>query len=77
MNETTQENEMKTLETQLYTGCTNCGSYSLQTECQLDEQGDTETGYLLRLECRTCGLTQWTQECSEKDYQKSKFYENK
>ena len=68
---------MQTLEQQLFTGCENCGSYSLQTECQLDVQGDTQTGYLLRLECRSCGQTQWTQECSEEDYQKSKLYGNK
>jgi len=62
---------MELLENKLLTGCESCGSYSLQTECQLDQQGDTETGYLLRLECRTCGLTQWTQECSEEDFKKS------
>ena len=77
MNETNEENKMQTLEQQLFTGCENCGSYSLQTECQLDVQGDTQTGYLLRLECRSCGQTQWTQECSEEDYQKSKLYGNK
>ena len=77
MNETNKENKMETLETKLYTGCKDCGSYSLQTECQLDEQGDTETGYILRLECRSCGLTQWTQECSQEDYQKSKLFGDK
>ena len=74
MNETNEENTMKTLEEQLYTGCLDCGSYSLQSECQEDEQGQYESGYLLRLECRSCGLTQWTQECSKEDYEKSKLY---
>ena len=62
------------MEQSLLTGCTDCGSYSLQSECQLDEQESYESGYLLRLECRSCGLTQWTQECSEDDYNKSKLY---
>jgi len=62
---------MMLLGNQLLTGCESCGSYSLQTECQIDYQNEFNTGYLLRLECRTCGLTQFTQECSEEDYKKS------
>ena len=64
---------MMILEKQLLTGCQSCESYSLQTECQIDYQNDFNTGYLLRLECRTCGETQFTQECSEEDYTKSKL----
>lgn len=62
---------MESLDSTLLTGCTDCGSYSLQTECQDDEQELYESGYLLRCECRSCGLTQWTQECSEEDYNNS------
>lgn len=75
--ERTEEKIMpKTLESQLYTGCDYCESYSLQTECQLDQQGDTETGYLLRLTCRSCGTDNWTQECTKEDYEKSKLRSN-